>query len=550
MIHQIYCTHCTHGSSALERREGELRDRMLGYSARAGSLEARDLRRYYRQIERYVSYYLPRDTPSEEKLRLTASSAPRRLIYHPSVGGLSVVGQVCYRQTDTEGRPGSYFAHVLFREEKGTQPPWSQLECLKLWGAAGWAEEDSPQIPFLLQPLDSLDQMLQGRRPAVDDYVFLSFLRTPAHGTFDDPAGVIPERWRRMDAPQRCGLFVEAFRGFLEITGARGESLLLAIEPSAAALMFYGIIRLLPAGAIRPPCSFSTFEPNADRVGTSLAATSFYNPRKTDLRPEAYRAAGFALNTFSNRRSEPRATGMMPVPPDAQYARTMVRRLLEQGWEAVDWSLASFQSAGARSPEDLNRLAAVDNLVPALLDPRRTHLDDHWRRSAMAAGYFRQALARQLAGVADPATSLGPIVGRPAHLVMLELIATEPAIAGTRDAAEFLLARLPGESIAQFLKLDAVSSGAKVQVLVRYVTAHAQLPPGCEYLWNESAQAAGEVVGTRRVPSQANADPLLPQVLAQLAGWLGRDRTDDGRRRLALAVPLLRPGILQRLSGR
>ena len=499
MIHQIYCTHCTHGSSALERREGELRDRMLGYSARAGSLEARDLRRYYRQIERYVSYYLPRDTPSEEKLRLTASSAPRRLVYHPSAGGLSVIGQVCYRQTDTEGRPGSYFAHVLFREEKGTEPPWSQLDCLKLWGATGWVEEDSPQIPFLLQPLDSLDQMLERRRPAVDDHVFLSFLRTPADGSFDDPAGVIPERWRRMDAARRCGLFVEAFRGFLflENTGARRESLLLAIEPSAAALVFYGIIRLLPAGGIRALCSFSTFEPNADRVGTSLAATSFYDPRKTDLRPDAYRSRGFALNTFSNRRSESRQ-------PDAQYARTMVRRLLEQGWEAVDWSLASLQSAGARSPEDLNRLAAVDSLVPALFDPRQTHLDDHWRRSPMAANYLRQALARQLAGLANTSASLGPIVGRPAHLTMLELIATEPEVPGTRAAAEFLLGRLPGEKIAHLLKLDAVSSGAKVYVLVRYVSAHTQLPPGCDYLWNEPARAAGA------------ADPLLPQVLARL----------------------------------
>ncbi len=94
-IHQIYCTHCTHGSSALERREGELAHRMLGYSARAGSLELRELRQYYRQIERYAHYYLPRDTPGEEKLRLRAATAPRRLAYHPSAGGLQAIAQVC-----------------------------------------------------------------------------------------------------------------------------------------------------------------------------------------------------------------------------------------------------------------------------------------------------------------------------------------------------------------------------------------------------------------------------------------------------------------------
>ena len=117
-IHQIYCTHCTHGSSALERREGELSHRMLGYSARAGSVEAVELRRYYRQVERYTYYYLPRDTPGEEKRRLTAATAPWRMVYLPSTGGLQIVGQVVYRPTDTEGRPGSYFAHVLFRDEK------------------------------------------------------------------------------------------------------------------------------------------------------------------------------------------------------------------------------------------------------------------------------------------------------------------------------------------------------------------------------------------------------------------------------------------------
>ncbi|MFH1265509.1 MAG: hypothetical protein ABIK89_07245, partial [Planctomycetota bacterium] len=411
-IHQIYCTHCTHGSSALERREGDLAHRMLGYSARAGSLEARHLRRYYRQIERYVSYYLPRDTPSEEKLRLGAASAPRRLVYHPSTGGLQMVGQVCYRQTDTEGRPGSYFAHVLFREEKDGQPRWSPLDCLKLWGAAGWVDEDSPNIPFLLEPLESLNQVLNRERPAIDDQVFLSFLSTPAGGSFDDPAGAIPPRWRQIDAARRSSLFVDAFRGFLEITGERRESVLLVIEPSVAALVFYGIIRLLPAGGIRDRVSFSTFEPNADRVGTSLAATLFHDPQKTDLRADAYRSRGFVINTFSKRQSESRR-------PEAQYARSMVRRLLEAGWPAVDWSLAGLESAGAQRPlcqEDFDALAAVDNLVPALFDPTKPPPADDWRRSPITAKYFRHALARHLGRLSDLPASLEPIVGRPSHL--------------------------------------------------------------------------------------------------------------------------------------
>ena len=121
-IRQMYCTHCTHGTSALERREGELAQRIFGYTVRAGSQEAGELRKTYRQVEPYIYYYLPRDTPSEEKLRLSAGTAPRRLFFTPSAGGLQLVGQVCYRQTDSEGRPGSYFAHLLFQEEKTPKP--------------------------------------------------------------------------------------------------------------------------------------------------------------------------------------------------------------------------------------------------------------------------------------------------------------------------------------------------------------------------------------------------------------------------------------------
>ena len=53
VIQQMYCTHCTHGSSALERRQGDLAARMLGYSVRAGSLEGDALRQIYRQVEHF-----------------------------------------------------------------------------------------------------------------------------------------------------------------------------------------------------------------------------------------------------------------------------------------------------------------------------------------------------------------------------------------------------------------------------------------------------------------------------------------------------------------
>ena len=499
-IQQVYCTHCTHGSSALERREGELARRMLGYSARAGSLAAHQLRKYYRQIERYIYYYLPRDTPGEEKLRLTAATAPRRLIYFPSTSGLQLVGQICYRQVDTEGRPGSYFAHILFHEEKDGQPRWSQLDCLKLWGAGGWVDEDSPDIPFLLPSLSSLNEMLVGRRAAIDDGVFLSFLSTSADGAFDDPGGVIPPRWRQKDPHERSDLFTEAFRLFLDVTAGRRQSLLLVVEPGLAALLFYGIVRLLPGG-IRDPISFSTFEPNTDRLTTTLAAVEFFDPGKTDLRPDVYRSRGSAINTFSDRRSE---SGR----PPSQYAQTMVRRLLDEGFGAIDWRLESLQSVEARHPEDLDQLAAVDCLVPALFDPRGSGSVQDWPTSPMAVDYLRHVLRRRVFRLDNPQSLLEPLVGQPAHLLVLGLIAAVPEIPGTRAAVEYLVKSLPAERIADLLQLDGVAPEAKLDVLTRYVTAKAKLPPGCDHLWDERAR-------TSRPGTPASVS-LLPQLLGRL----------------------------------
>jgi hypothetical protein len=501
-IHQMYCTHCTHGSSALERRQGELADRMLGYSARAGSLEAADLRRCYRQVERYLYYYLPRDAPVEDKLRLVASTAPRRLVYLPSTGGLQMVAQVCYRQTDTQGRPGSYFAHILFQPERSGQPPWSSLDCVKLWGAAGWVEEDSPQIPFLLLPLSSLTEMLRQRRPAIDDAVMASFLRSPPGGPFDDPAGIIPFRWRQKPVAQRVGLLRDVLSGYLETAGGQRQSVLLVVEPAVAALVFYGVLRLLPEGTFRDGVSLSTFEPNTERLCTTLAATHFADPQRSDLRPETYRSGGFVVNTFSERRSESRSG-------DSSYADFMLGHLLEKGFREVDLAMARMVAAGARRIEDLRQLAAAERAVPMMLQSGEAPADHGWRSSPAATAYLRQALGQTVAGLGDPQARLGTVIGRPAHLLLIELLAGAPELPGTAATVDFLIRSVPGEQIGDLLRLEPISAQRKIDVLVRYVSAHADLPRGCETLWHEDAQPPHS-------RSRSADEALLPQVFARL----------------------------------
>jgi hypothetical protein len=350
-IHQIYCTHCTYGNSALKRHTGRLASKVLGYSVRSGSLQGDDLRRCYEQIERNVYYYLPRDTPSEAKLQCTAASGPKRLAFFSADSGVEMIAQVCWRQTDTAGRPGSYFAHVLCHE-KTPEERWNSLDCLRLWSAPLWVEEDSPDIPFLLQPLSSLTDLLGDQCPAIDDDVFVSFLTTPTNGLFNDSRTVIPERWRQKSAEERRRIFATALHGYLQT-----RRLLIVVEPSMAALMFYGMLRLLPPGPFRERVEFSTFEPNTDRIRSCLTATWFHDPWGTDLPSRVYRSSGFAVNTCADRSSQFQETG-------ASYAQVMVSRLAKEGWVSVDAVLDYLELRRPQSINDLERLVVEDRVEP------------------------------------------------------------------------------------------------------------------------------------------------------------------------------------------
>jgi len=375
-IHQIYCTHCTYGSSALEQREGELAERVLGYSARAGSLERNELRGYYRQLERFLYYYLPSDSPPEERLKLDAATAPRRMFYSPCIGRLRVLGQVAYRRHDTVGRAGSYFAHVLFGERG--EAPWPVLDCLRLWGAP-WVIEDAPGHPKRLPTLGALrggglrgvsggglrcfpaGAPMSARPEAIDDGVLLSFLKTPRGQAFDDPQRVVPERWRAVSPDERAALLIDVAQAYIKLGSDRRASVLLVCEPSLAALVFYGVARLLPC-AVRSGVSFSTYEPSADRLPVALAATTFYAPDTTDLKVEAYRRRGYVYNTYLNRRSD---LGR----PCGHYARLLIETLLSQGWPAVDALLDGFAAARCGKVEELEILVQRRRLAPRLLDP-------------------------------------------------------------------------------------------------------------------------------------------------------------------------------------
>lgn len=505
-IEQIYCTHCTYGTSALEQREGELADRVLGYSARAGSLDRNELRNDYRAIERFLYYYLPSDTPPEDKQRLDAAAAPRRLFFCPAMGKLQMVGQVAYRQYDTAGRLGSYFAHVLFSDH--AQGNWSAADCLRLWHAP-WVEVDSAEHSYKLPSLETLDQVWQGKTPPISDEAVLDFLHATSDaveqaasspqpdGLAKTASGLIDPRWQTVPMQQRIDLLVNTLQGLLSLGPQRRENILLVVEPSVAALVFYGVARLLPK-SLAAGLSFSTYEPNAERLPVTLAATTFYDPYTNDVRPDLYRRRGLVINTYQDRISE-------AGPPPGDFARFIVDRLLEEGWPTVDRLLAAFDGVGAKRPEDLELLSRAHKVSVQIMSAAPP-ADDGWRKSEVAVRYLQREVQHQLANAPAGWPQLHKLLGTPNHLTVLELIAGERVPAELRLPAQFLLKKFPPERIAELLNSPLVAQPAKLEALAAYVTAHHRLPEGCQLL----------TADTGRLKPRPPAEALLHELLTRL----------------------------------
>lgn len=473
LIHQLYCTHCTHGSSALERSQGEMAARMLGYSVRAGSLEGDRLRQLYRQVERYISYHLPRDTPGHAKLEWTAAAAPRRLVFIPSAGRLQVIALVSYRQRDSAGRPGSYFAHVLCREPRPAESAWTAADALRLWNAPGWVAEDAAEHPFVLPALARADSLLGGASPAIDDAAFLRFLQG-ARGAED---AWLPERWRQMPARERAAFFQRALGALIAAGTARRQTVFLAVEPEVAALLFYGAARLVPPGDLRASIGVSTFEPSADRLVTALAATTFYDPQTAEFRIDELRGRGTAINTFRDPCSEGLREG--------GYAPAMIRRLLDDGWESVDRHLKTIAAARCKRIEALEDFARTERTVAAWFDSPETAADDDWRKQPELTDFARRLVLERLGGDLDCREKCSRLRGRASLATIVELAAATPPGAGPDAAIGYLLDCLSEPQVEPLLRLPEVAERWKVQLLVRRIEQAERMPSGCEWLWED-----------------------------------------------------------------
>lgn len=506
-LHQLYCTHCTYGSSALEQRKGPGADRVLGYSARASSLSRNELPRFYRAVERYMYYYLPSDTPSEKKEAYPLDEAPIRLIFHPSVAGFQLAAQVCYRAFDSVGRPGSYFAHALISQRQAAESPWSIIDALQLWGSPEWVSEDDLEKGYELSSLDSLSDMSPASPMPIDNRVFEQFLLQKPGGTFSSK--LIPQRWREMPPENRRRFFVKALASYLEIArkGSR-ESLLLVMEPEISVVFFYGIAILLPL-PLRNKLSFSTFEASPERLCTTLAALSFDDPQNSDLKAEQYHRS-YVVNTFLDKSSPARHEG-------GTFDKIVARLETEPkaAWREIH-DMLKYEDGVCETIKQLDELAEATTFVPVLFDPDSSAAKDSAppnlsRRTALQDGYLRESVREWMSEPLDRA-KLKKLQQSPERLLtVLEMLAPKKGAQEhgpeLRKNLNCLALDLPPETITEVLASKWAPPDFKFQALHSYVINNEELPGGCERLWDDVIRASG---GTRDEPLMTHLFRELP----------------------------------------
>ena len=548
-IHQLYCTHCTYGTSYQHQRTtGAVKDQVFEYGARAGSMAREQSEDYFQKLEPFMNYHLPGDLPGDQMLKHDAGSTAdwRRFVYLPSVGGMQALACVSYRTTDTQGRPGSYFAHVLLAERPNGEPVWSAADALKLWGSPNWVVCDGDFPNLQLKTVRSLDEFrTSGPRTArmIDDQVLLSFLMAPIGTPFDDPGQLIPARWKQKSPSERRELLIDTLQGFLELNFERRQTMLLAIEPCLSALIFYGVARLLPKTGIGEKLSFSTFESHEQRPQTALAATTFVDVENSELPRDPSQSRGFAINTFKPPEKSPALSWKQRKDPP-QYARKLVQLLIERGLDEVGELLLAFEKAGAVSKEDLEELIQADAFSDAFLagdsqsaaarlKTLREPATKYLRKTVQSrlakiisrsgpsitaappppplsvlekreAGAAATADVTQLAPPPPPSMStawqgsaeLRQITEQPARVLdILKLIAAEDAPNDAQPVVAKLLAAYVEHGRDQFdrlLRTEGLAKAHKRHALRIAVERHKQIPTGCEWLWTETKAMSGQ----------------------------------------------------------
>ena len=514
MIHQLYITHCTRGSSYFSSETDKTPEQAsvpLGYSVRSASADKEEARKIYTAIESQMYYHLPSDGSASD---IDAVKAPRRFFYLPSVDGKPVIGCVAYRKEDTAGRPGSYFAHVLYGDG---EKPWMSRTVLQMYKSNFWRGIDGADIPDSLPTIDmdSVTSLTDGS--PISDSVFENWVggktewKTAVNG---EEIVVRPEQ------------FEQFFAGAMSVWKDATKKIILVADSDTAALFYYGILRLAPGGW-GTHAAFSTYESAPMDFPGRLCATTFVNPMKNDLSSEMY-AGHFVFNVFTGRYSAPGvkpAAVFLPALPgesvqyplsekgECSYTKTIINRLKTNSWTGASALQQLSAAMGLKPGGNPDAVIATEFVLthqigltlrlisqgnPAdVVYLNRSFSPDVvpiWRQSKLAAELLQKQLIQGLSQIdideTNVAEKLKLIVGTQAHLMILELLGTQSTDPKSNLVVLHLLKTLPLELVGSWLKLDNASESAKMTMLLRHISADGALPPDSEKTIFEGTQTA------------------------------------------------------------
>ena len=504
-------------TAALHRSTAANRGEVFEYSARAASVPQAETHAYFQRVEQRVPFQLPGDTPAGEKLKLDAENCLwRRLCYFPDAGGSSLAAQSCYRTTDTRGRPGSYFVHALLGPAAPADGAISALECLKLSGSPFWVPADDPDFPFDIPSIESLTS-LPGFGVCVNDDLLREFLTAPPTDEVSGPVDsqgqpAIPLRWHRVKVEDRRQLVSDLLHALMDLDPSRNERVVIACEPSIAALAFYGVFRFLPVGEFTSKISFSTYESHTGALPATLNACSFFSPG-TDLTPEVYRGRGFAWNTFGRG-------GIRKFRnPDRRFPGWIVSQFVNSAEEGFENLMADLNAVGFQTLEEWDQAAVLDSKLAPLT---RVGEPLKFQDTGAVRVFAGRRLAREIAGQAVPPVAKW---SNDQFLEVIDRVGIDPKFEPGKLATRVLMKNMPPDAGVwrRFLGLSKLSPFYKGLWLASYINIKGALPGKLSITWDASSlekggpvwHAIAQIKDPARIPSFARAipRPMLPQFL-------------------------------------
>jgi hypothetical protein len=521
-IEQLYVTHCTYATAVLAAPGGKPQD-PYGDHVRASSLPDEGTKRYYNVLQKLLAHGLepPSDIQENRRQSLTARDVPARLAFYPNLAKCWILGHVSYRPKDSTGRVGCYFAHFLMALHKEGVASPSALSCLPLWGARGWRCEEGADIEKALPPVQTVEGLLLGDSPRLDEDLVQSFLTAESPHAFDAVRDLVPPRLDTGEAATRHMLVENLLHGFWDRAGADDRLLLLA-EPGLAALLFFTVLRLVPA-PLREGVGFSTYETELSSLVTTFTATTYDSLdrcRQTRVDAPEFRAAQFILNTYSSGASQ-----HTPLRHGAgQYAPFVLDLLEREGWGAVDAFLRRLEETQVTQREAAERCVAIERAVRELLDPQGPAADSASLLADKAARAYAEAVLRDVVLHRDLEDALAQQLSESSHaMTLLDLLSAAdarwPQNGDAKKApsapcrpAQSLLNALPETELVRMIDGQALPVHYRSHALRQFVSTHRNFPADLERDFYEDADGQPDWKPRKHVTE------LLPDLLPSLDG--------------------------------